>query len=68
MSGCFACLRRGRSKVSAGIGEGRASLFRGKKVMEEDLLAEVVARLLGAGVGVEATSASVQNLTQEGAR
>ncbi len=66
--GFFARLKQGLSKTSASIGEGMASLFLGKKVIDDDLLDEIETRLLAADVGVEATSAIVQNLTQKVAR
>ncbi len=43
----------------------KASLFLGKKVIDDDLLDEIETRLLTADVGVEATSLIVQNLTQK---
>ncbi|TLP58203.1 MULTISPECIES: signal recognition particle-docking protein FtsY [Pseudomonas] len=66
--GFFARLKQGLSKTSASIGEGMASLFLGKKTIDDDLLDEIETRLLTADVGVEATSAIVQNLTQKVAR
>jgi fused signal recognition particle receptor len=66
--GFFARLKQGLSKTSASIGEGMASLFMGKKAIDDDLLDEIETRLLTADVGVEATSAIVQNLTQKVAR
>jgi fused signal recognition particle receptor len=66
-AGFFARLKQGLSKTSASIGEGMASLFLGKKVID-DLLDEIETRLLTADVGVEATSVIVQNLTQKVAR
>ncbi len=66
--GFFARLKQGLSKTSASIGEGMASLFLGKKVIDDDLLDEIETRLLTADVGVEATSTIVQNLTQKVAR
>ncbi|QXH47007.1 signal recognition particle-docking protein FtsY [Pseudomonas xanthosomatis] len=67
-TGFFARLKQGLSKTSASIGEGMASLFLGKKAIDDDLLDEIETRLLTADVGVEATSAIVQNLTQKVAR
>ncbi len=66
--GFFARLKQGLSKTSASIGEGMASLFLGKKAIDDDLLDEIETRLLTADVGVEATSLIVQNLTQKVAR
>jgi fused signal recognition particle receptor len=67
-TGFFARLKQGLSKTSASIGEGMASLFLGKKVIDDDLLEEIETRLLTADVGVEATSVIIQSLTQKVAR
>ena len=66
--GFFARLKQGLSKTSASIGEGMASLFLGKKTIDDDLLDEIETRLLTADVGVEATSVIIRNLTQKVAR
>ena len=67
-TGFFARLKQGLSKTSASIGEGMASLFLGKKAIDDDLLDEIETRLLTADVGVEATTLIVRNLTQKVAR
>ena len=67
-TGFFARLKQGLSKTSASLGEGMASLFLGKKIIDDDMLEEIETRLLTADVGVEATSVIVQNLTQKVAR
>lgn len=66
--GLFARLKAGLAKTSASIGEGMASLFLGKKAIDDDLLDELETRLLTADVGVEATTAIIQNLTRRVAR
>ncbi|MEB0039438.1 signal recognition particle-docking protein FtsY [Pseudomonas sp. MH10] len=66
--GFFARLKQGLSKTSASLGEGMASLFLGKKAIDDDLLEEIETRLLTADVGVEATSVIIQSLTQKVAR
>ncbi|VXA92180.1 fused Signal Recognition Particle (SRP) receptor: membrane binding protein; conserved hypothetical protein [Pseudomonas sp. 8AS] len=66
--GWFARLKQGLSKTSASLGEGMASLFLGKKAIDDDLLDELETRLLLADVGVEATTAIVQSLTKRVAR
>lgn len=66
--GWFARLKEGLTKTSASLGEGMASLFLGKKAIDDDLLDELETRLLTADVGVEATTAIVQNLTRRVAR
>ena len=67
-TGFFARLKQGLSKTSASIGEGMASLFLGKKVIDDELLEDIETRLLTADVGVEATAVIIQSLTQEVAR
>ncbi|WP_434458683.1 signal recognition particle-docking protein FtsY [Stutzerimonas urumqiensis] len=67
-AGFFARLRQGLSKTSASIGEGMASLFLGKKAIDDELLEDIETRLLMADVGVEATAVIVQNLTRRVAR
>ncbi|HEY6611086.1 MAG TPA: signal recognition particle-docking protein FtsY [Pseudomonas sp.] len=66
--GFFARLRAGLAKTSASLGEGMASLFLGKKAIDDDLLDELETRLLTADVGVEATNAIIQSLTKRVAR
>jgi fused signal recognition particle receptor len=67
-AGFFARLKQGLSKTSASIGEGMASLFLGRKAIDDDLLDDIETRLLTADVGVEATSVIIRNLTQKVAR
>ena len=67
-AGFFARLKQGLSKTSASIGEGMASLFLGKKIIDDELLDDIETRLLTADVGVEATSVIIQRLTQKVAR
>ncbi|MGY2289202.1 signal recognition particle-docking protein FtsY [Pseudomonas sp. SDO528_S397] len=67
-TGFFARLKQGLSKTSASIGEGMASLFLGKKVIDDELLEDIETRLLTADVGVEATGVIIQSLTQKVAR
>jgi fused signal recognition particle receptor len=66
--GFFARLKQGLSKTSASLGEGMASLFLGKKAIDDELLEEIETRLLTADVGVEATGVIIQSLTQKVAR
>lgn len=66
--GFFARLRRGLAKTSASLGEGMASLFLGKKAIDDELLEEIETQLLTADVGVEATTAILGSLTQKVAR
>ena len=67
-TGFFARLKQGLSKTSASIGEGMASLFLGRKTLDDDLLEDIETRLLTADVGVEATAVIIQSLTQKVAR
>ncbi|AIG03593.1 cell division protein [Pseudomonas fluorescens] len=67
-TGFFARLKQGLSKTSASIGEGMASLFLGKKIIDDELLEDIETRLLTADVGVEATGVIIQSLTQKVAR
>ncbi|MFC6337060.1 signal recognition particle-docking protein FtsY [Pseudomonas sp. CCM 7891] len=67
-TGFFARLKQGLSKTSASIGEGMASLFLGKKTIDDELLEDIETRLLTADVGVEATGVIIQSLTQKVAR
>lgn len=66
--GWFARLKQSLSKTSASLGEGMASLFLGKKAIDDDLLEELETRLLMADVGVEATGAIIGSLTKRVAR
>lgn len=67
-AGFFARLKQGLSKTSASIGEGMASLFLGRKIIDDELLEDIETRLLTADIGVEATSVIIQHLTQKVAR
>ncbi len=67
-SGFLERLKQGLSKTSASLGEGMASLFLGKKAIDDDLLEDLETRLLTADVGVEATTAIIGNLTKRVAR
>ena len=64
----FARLKQGLAKTSSSLGEGMASLFLGKKEIDDDLLDELETRLLTADVGMEATTAIMGNLTRRVAR
>jgi fused signal recognition particle receptor len=61
-------LKQGLAKTSASLGEGMASLFLGKKAIDDELLEDLETRLLTADVGVEATTAIIGNLTKRVAR
>lgn len=67
-TGFFTKLKQGLSKTSASFGEGIASIFLGKKEINDDLLEEIETRLLTSDVGFEATNTIIENLTQKIAR
>ncbi|MFP6848387.1 MAG: signal recognition particle-docking protein FtsY [Pseudomonas sp.] len=67
-TGFFERLKQGLSKTSVSLGEGMASLFLGKKAIDDDLLEDLETRLLIADVGVEATTAIIGSLTKRVAR
>lgn len=62
--GWFARLRQGLAKTGSNFGEGVASLFLGRKAIDDELFEELETRLLLADVGVEATTEIVERLTQ----
>lgn len=59
----FNRLRTGLQKTRSNLGEGIASLLSGKKSIDADLLEELEDQLLLADVGIEATSAIIDELT-----
>lgn len=63
-NGWFARLRQGLAKTGSNFGEGVASLFLGRKAIDDELFEELETRLLLADVGVEATMEIVERLTQ----
>jgi len=66
--GWFARLRQGLAKTSANFGEGVATLFLGRKTIDDELFEDLETHLLTADVGVEATTGIVTKLTQRVAR
>lgn len=62
--GFFSRLRKGLSRTSASLGEGMASLLMGRKAIDDELLEEIETHLLMADVGVEATAAILERLTE----
>ena len=60
----FARLTKGLKRTRSGFTEGVASLVLGKKVIDDDVLEEIEALLLMADVGIEATQAIIDDLTQ----
>jgi fused signal recognition particle receptor len=62
--GLFARLKRGLSKTGSSITEGMSTLFLGRKKIDEDVLEELETRLLMADVGMEVTTAIMEDLTK----
>lgn len=62
--GLFSRLRAGLSRTGSGLTEGLASLFLGKKVIDDELLEDLETRLLMADVGVEATQRILDEVTE----
>ncbi|MCO7226534.1 signal recognition particle-docking protein FtsY [Pleionea sp. CnH1-48] len=66
--GFFARLKSGLTKTRSNLAEGLASLVLGKKQIDDELLEDIETQLLTADLGVEATSAIIEELTQQTAR
>jgi len=62
--GLFARLTKGLKRTRSGFTEGVTSLVLGKKAIDDDVLEEIEALLLMADVGIEATQAIIDDLTQ----
>lgn len=61
--GFFGRLKERLGKTRSGLTEGLATVFLGRKTIDEDLLEELETRLLMADVGVEATSRIIDGMT-----
>ena len=61
--GFFNRLKAGLSRTRNNLAQGLGSLLLGKKAIDQDLLDELETRLLTADVGIEATTAIVDELT-----
>jgi len=59
----FDRLRSGLQKTRSNFGEGMAALVAGKKVIDAELLEELESQLLVADVGIDATTAIIDELT-----
>lgn len=66
--GWFARLRQGLARTSASFGEGVATLFLGRKAIDDELFEDLETHLITADVGLEATQEIVSKLTQRVAR
>lgn len=67
-TGFFSRLKQGLSKTRATLTNGMATLFLGKKVLDQALLDDIEIALLTADVGVETTERLINTLTQKLAR
>ncbi len=63
-SGFFARLKSGLSRTSSNFADGLGNLFLGRKEIDEELLEEVETQLLVADVGIDATTAIIDRLTE----
>jgi fused signal recognition particle receptor len=66
--GFFGRIKQGLGRTRANLSEGLASLFLGKKQIDDDLLEDIETQLLVADIGVEATSQIIDRLTDRVAR
>jgi fused signal recognition particle receptor len=62
-TGFFARIKAGLGRTRSNLTEGLASLFLGKKQIDDDLLEELETQLLVADIGVEATAEIIDRLT-----
>ena len=63
-SGFFRRIKQGLSRTSSQLAEGIASVVLGKKQIDDELLEELETQLLMADVGIDATTAIIDNLTR----
>ncbi len=63
--GVFARLKSGLKRTRSNLVGGLEAVFKGKKVIDDDLLEEIETRLLTADVGVEVTQQIIDDLTQQ---
>lgn len=66
--GFFARLKKQLAKTSAGLTEGFADLFLGKKEIDDEILEELETRLLLADVGINATERMLESIREEVSR
>ena len=62
--GFFGRLKDRLGKTRAGLTDGLANAFLGRKTIDDDLLEELETRLLMADVGVEATTRIIESMTE----
>ncbi len=63
-SSFFSRLKNGLGRTRAGLTDGLGALMLGKKEIDDELLDEIETRLLGADVGMDATSTIIDELTK----
>jgi fused signal recognition particle receptor len=66
--GFFARIKKGLTRTSTQFAEGIGNLLLGKKTIDDELLEEIETQLLVADVGIDATTAIIDNLTARVAR
>lgn len=66
--GFFGRIKQGLGRTRANLSEGLASLFLGKKQIDDDLLEDIETQLLVADIGVEATAEIIDRLTDRVSR
>jgi len=66
--GLFARLKSGLSRTRGSLTDGIADLVLGKRAIDDELLEEIETQLLVADMGVEATQAIIDDLTQRVSR
>ncbi|MCV6615582.1 MAG: signal recognition particle-docking protein FtsY [Cellvibrionaceae bacterium] len=66
--GLFARMKAGLAKTGGQLSEGLGNIFMGLKEIDEDLLEELETQLLMADVGIEATEAIMESLSEQVAR
>lgn len=64
-TGLLARIRSGLSRTRASLSDGLAGLFAGRKTIDADLLEDIETLLLTADVGISATQAIIQSLTDK---
>ncbi|MCJ8313336.1 MAG: signal recognition particle-docking protein FtsY [Saccharospirillaceae bacterium] len=66
--GWFTRVKQGLSRTRANFSDGKANIFLGKKVIDDELFEDIETQLLMADVGVEATQSIIKDLTEKSAR
>jgi fused signal recognition particle receptor len=67
-AGFFSRLKHGLQKTRGNLAEGLATIFQGKKAIDDELLEEIETQLLTADIGVAATQEIIADLTAQVAR